>query len=47
MKKEIKLLFDNLKDKQRKSKIIRNITITLSCFVALITLYILMSPAIL
>ena len=46
MKKEIKLLLDNLKNKQRNSKIIRNITITLSCFVALITLYVLMSPAI-
>ena len=46
MKKDLKLLFDNLKNNRNKKKIIRNVTISLSCIVALITLYILMSPAI-
>ena len=46
MKNNLKTLTEKLKTLQRKNKILTKITIGLSCIVALITIYILKSPAI-
>lgn len=46
MKKDIKLLIESIKDRQKKNNIRKKVTVILSCIVTLITIYFLMSPAI-
>ena len=46
MNKDIKSLFENLIAKHKKNKIFKSVVTTLSFVVVIITIYLLMSPAI-